>query len=546
MDLTGTTVTGSALAAATVGTVDLTFTMDLVSPDGDWVDGFMLTLPAGLSINSATMTGAYGSYPAYGQVCENIPTPLITGRTIFWGDSSRSAFGCIEGDIVFTVNVDLFTFPTSIDYYVYDDGYGGNIVDAFGTVTLTELGYEFKTEKHWNLLNVSEGDTLFEDMTVMNGTDLYTGEIHTTLAAPQVDGFQINVAVNYAAPEDFTDLDDVGTGSYDIDSYAYSGWAATALCSDPDVWTCGSSDINLLQRDIELRFTGVYADPETTIVGVDTLIVHPIEEGTGSMATFVGSRNWDTGDHPMNPTPGSDENFAIRIPFEVWDIDADGGPAQIDFLIYDRLQVPAESGNWAGDFYAFNPYDRMYCYILHRAYSVDTAAVAAVECDAAADAEYLTWNLVFWETDWVIGDVITIQYDNPIQLGSDVFAFGTGDLAPTEDDLALEKAAVEKINVFPNPYYGFHALETARQSKWVKFTHLPDVANIRIFNLGGTMVKVIRKDDATQYAQWNLKNQSGYPVASGIYIVHIEMPDLDMSKILKLAIVQEEQILTRY
>jgi hypothetical protein len=84
----------------------------------------------------------------------------------------------------------------------------------------------------------------------------------------------------------------------------------------------------------------------------------------------------------------------------------------------------------------------------------------------------------------------------------------------------------------------------------VKFTHLPPASisevTIRIFDLGGAMVRVLHKDDETQYLQWNLRNQSGYPVASGIYLDHIDLPDIGKSKVLKLAIVQEEQVLTRY
>ena len=45
--------------------------------------------------------------------------------------------------------------------------------------------------------------------------------------------------------------------------------------------------------------------------------------------------------------------------------------------------------------------------------------------------------------------------------------------------------------------------------------------------------------------KWDLLNQNGFPVASGIYIIHIEMPNFG-SKILKLALVQEEQILRNY
>ncbi|UCD37502.1 MAG: T9SS type A sorting domain-containing protein, partial [Fidelibacterota bacterium] len=566
MDVSASTVTIAALAAEDVGTVDLTFTFELESATGEWVDGFRLDLPDGLTINSATATGAYCSYPEYGQLCENIPDGLIHPgtNTIMWGDSSRSGFGGIDGDMTFTVNVDLFTFPMTAVYQVYDDGYGTATVDAIGTVTATELGYEFLTLEHWNLRNLTSGEVVLEDMAFMDGEDIYDGdygddsydsEFIGVPAGPIVEGIQINVSVGYAAPEDFGTLTEDGDGDYDIDSYLANSWAASALASDPDTWGCGTADIGILQRDLEVRFTGVYADPETTVTGVDTLIYHPIEDGTGSIATIVGSRLYDLDVHPLNPT-GTDAHFTVRIPFEVWDLDADGGPEQIDIIIYDREQEPTGAGGgFAGDFYVFNPAGRMYCHFLHRPYSEDVADVGeegglddAGNVACGTEGDLLSWNTVWWETDWVTGDVLTFQYDNPIQLGTDVWTFST--TAPTLADEDLAKEAVEMINVYPNPYYGYHALETSRQGKWVKFTHLPPASisevTVRIFDLGGAMVRVLHKDDETQYLQWNLRNQSGYPVASGIYIIHIDLPGLGKSKVLKLAIVQEEQILTRY
>jgi hypothetical protein len=45
---------------------------------------------------------------------------------------------------------------------------------------------------------------------------------------------------------------------------------------------------------------------------------------------------------------------------------------------------------------------------------------------------------------------------------------------------------------------------------------------------------------------WNLQNTNGLPVASGVYIAHINMPDLGVQKTLKLIIVQEQQFLENF
>ena len=69
-------------------------------------------------------------------------------------------------------------------------------------------------------------------------------------------------------------------------------------------------------------------------------------------------------------------------------------------------------------------------------------------------------------------------------------------------------------------------------------------ATVKIYSLGGTFVREIDKNDESQFVKWDLKNQYGYPVASGLYIIRINSGDQE--KILKLALVQETQVLKYY
>lgn len=133
---------------------------------------------------------------------------------------------------------------------------------------------------------------------------------------------------------------------------------------------------------------------------------------------------------------------------------------------------------------------------------------------------------------------------NHVNSPSDAFTF----TAPTvTSDKTLAKSDINKVNVFPNPYYGVNTEELNKYNRFVTFTHLPTRAIIKIFNLAGIKVRELRKDDASQFQRWDLANESGLPVGSGLYIVHIEMPDLDgATRILKVAIIQEQQILDRY
>jgi hypothetical protein len=137
-----------------------------------------------------------------------------------------------------------------------------------------------------------------------------------------------------------------------------------------------------------------------------------------------------------------------------------------------------------------------------------------------------------------------LTYPNPLQVGADKFTFNTRALAYNKTQA---KSDVNLINVFPNPYYGSQYRETARDDHYVTFSHLPKTATIRLFDLSGVLVRTIHHlPGSGQFEKWNLQNDSGYPVASGIYIAYIDMPDLGATKILKLAIVQEQQILQVY
>jgi len=127
---------------------------------------------------------------------------------------------------------------------------------------------------------------------------------------------------------------------------------------------------------------------------------------------------------------------------------------------------------------------------------------------------------------------------------ADVFEF-TAPSVVVDPNLAKED--VEKINVFPNPYYGTNPQEINKYQRFVTFNHLPSKATIRIFNLAGQLVRTIEKADPnSQFERWSLTNDSDLPVASGLYIVHVDMPDLGTTKVLKVAIIQEQQILDRF
>ncbi|MBI1806269.1 MAG: hypothetical protein HYR76_04360 [Ignavibacteria bacterium] len=149
------------------------------------------------------------------------------------------------------------------------------------------------------------------------------------------------------------------------------------------------------------------------------------------------------------------------------------------------------------------------------------------------------------------GTVIRFEKYKAI-LDGDEKVFTTVPVEITNPDAA--KKEVARINVFPNPYYGVNRAELNRFRRYVTFNHLPPYAKIRIFNLAGILVRTIVKQDnpsqRTQFATWDLNNENGLPIASGMYIAYVELRDangVDLgTKTLKLMIVLEQQFLDSF
>jgi hypothetical protein len=60
----------------------------------------------------------------------------------------------------------------------------------------------------------------------------------------------------------------------------------------------------------------------------------------------------------------------------------------------------------------------------------------------------------------------------------------------------------------------------------VKITNLPEQCFIRIFNSQGKLIKSIRKDNPSTFQDWILTNQANIPIASGVYLIHVEVPGI--------------------
>ena len=249
----------------------------------------------------------------------------------------------------------------------------------------------------------------------------------------------------------------------------------------------------------------------------------------------------------VNPGAGyAYQDYTRHLPFAAYDEET-GHRLMVGFLENNATGGLVDGKYWPPDYSAAGADNvgtqREWFFIFDETYS-ETPDVA-LEADILDDVLPIMWM----GTPCRRGDVAFSAGDefeilaNHINGPLDVFTYMS--VAPTSST-AVAKTDVEQINVFPNPYYGFNARELTRLGKYVTFNHLPSAAVIRIFNLAGVLVKTIQHTNGTQFDTWNLRNESQLPVASGIYIVYIDMPGLQTTKVLKLALIQEEQILRVY
>ncbi|MEN9002281.1 MAG: T9SS C-terminal target domain-containing protein, partial [Flavobacteriales bacterium] len=105
-----------------------------------------------------------------------------------------------------------------------------------------------------------------------------------------------------------------------------------------------------------------------------------------------------------------------------------------------------------------------------------------------------------------------------------LYRFDTESVATGKNVLETAQDGLELINVVPNPYYAYSNYETNRLDSRIKFTNLPEKCNVRIYNVGGSLIRTLTKDDPMTSLDWDLKNINGVPIAGGLYIVHIEVP----------------------
>ncbi len=243
----------------------------------------------------------------------------------------------------------------------------------------------------------------------------------------------------------------------------------------------------------------------------------------------------------------------INIPFSVFAADeldsTNGNPRQLNVAFIDA----DNDGLWSPDTSKLGKYQ--FTYILASDYDpVPSSGYTSRNPGIGSGTNgFSTMDIMYaWlpriknvngiPAQWSDGDVLTVT---PYRITRPDFVPGypvkySWEVKGTEfGNKQIASASINNIKAFPNPYYGFSSLELNDDGdKFIYFSHLPQSCTIFIYTLDGLLVKSIYRnqtDPKNTLEKWDLQNESGSYVASGMYLVYVDCKDLG-AKTLKIAV----------
>jgi len=238
------------------------------------------------------------------------------------------------------------------------------------------------------------------------------------------------------------------------------------------------------------------------------------------------------------------------------------GSSNLSMTVYPDVSSPARNVAWPAD-YELRFYDEVVTttpfykipanFLVINTTTGDTSVAEIFDLDNSKDLSYGdevviieyvgTQYKLTWRIDFHPPGIPNVQPKEPV--GGDVFQFKTtkqftqGDYftfstqaASVDQNLAEER--LDKISVVPNPYIAAARWErrnlnqTGRGERKINFINLPAECTIKIYTVSGDLVKELVKEYSPTNGslEWNLVSEDGMDVASGLYIYHVEAPNV--------------------
>lgn len=356
----------------------------------------------------------------------------------------------------------------------------------------------------WSLFDSTTGELKYSGQLNRNGDEDYR----------VVDGLKVKVVGKYAPQfqdgvylnnntEHVRALTGVNWGLPGFFNGAGSGWdffgGTIEPSADPDSFTT-----------VELRFS--HTDTQKAY----RFLRRQLADGTGQ-----GGYDY-AGHHTVH--------------MQAWDIvnDVQLDLAFVEKVVVDEdgtIQPPAAQpatfdSTWAPTDDALG--DREYLFVIRRPYSDTPKAEIAQDASIVSDVLPLMWALGarLRSASSVIddGDAFQWIWANPAK-DNDVYVFNTSALV--RSDATVAKANLNRIRAVPNPYYAHSAYELNQINRKLRFVNMPEACTVRIFNLAGQLVRTLQKTDAsTSILEWDLETANALPVGSGVYIFHVDVPNV--------------------
>lgn len=142
----------------------------------------------------------------------------------------------------------------------------------------------------------------------------------------------------------------------------------------------------------------------------------------------------------------------------------------------------------------------------------------------------LTQGQQLLSTDVTIKVRVNKEYKNYVATGDNggrpKYSWNMDEIATQTGRREALSEVLDMINVVPNPYLAYSEYERSRLDTRVKITNLPDQCTVNIFTSSGKLVRTFRKDSPVTSIDWDLNNHQRIPVASGMYLIHVEVPGI--------------------
>jgi hypothetical protein len=519
----------------------------------------------GLNGNSKLITNRayYYAVTAYGYNANGIPKTLesspvyLTVRPEVPNTMSAAETTASAGDVVSAAHEG--PSQGSVDMIVVDPS---KLTGNDYKLTFDDVMPDGTVAVNWTLLNETSGETLISNNPVVGGVNTATGLEVGPGGTPVVEGFQVQVN----GPQE--DLLSVSEWT--------AGWKENGELRDPAVSYVPWASLGRTGYIIENRAGVHYAAPFTR----DFDRFNYWESDDVELDFSTPSIGWDyISEVVVDYAPFSTyrHNFATGQKEQLysgwWEYDGDGTFNLGGFAGHSSGGVGPVYGALAWEpIYAFvghidSPYDPSkeaqyiadndlitsggcgWAYVCDN-YTTSGATITYPYITATLFTDYLgsgvlptADGLTEWGSSWAAGGASSVVFEmSKPNSSADTFTFSTAGL-----EMATNDYDPDRITVWPNPYYGYNPEERDALDRRVMFSHLPTEgpATIRIFALDGTLVRTIKHNDTgSQHTYWDMKNNFELPVASGMYVAHVETNRGD--KILKLAVIQPEQRLDVY